>query len=366
MIGPEGVNASSGFFYVGDLMTECSYVALRRFINTVVLLVIALIASQAVAESQLQFNTDEVNISALREREFNAQLKFEKHLYRRDKISGDLYSYKSDGLKVYALINTPTSPMPKAGFPVLIYGHGFHPEPKNYGVTEAGVVSRPGDYYRGIPERYAQEGYLVITPDYRGHNISEGFEYTQRNSLSSSYYAVDVLHLISAIDGFANANSQRLFYAGHSMGGDVGLKALLASNKVKAASLWSPAVGTTRQRALYYGRYYDDDANAAVDKQKLREYNQTINEVYSRLPSAISPEEVDAINYLQYLDTPLIVHHSRGDSSVPYQWAENLIVEMNELDKEFLFYPYDSANHLFKGDNLETAFVRDLEFFNNH
>ena len=336
----------------------------KRVLFTSALIVVL---GDVVAEDQSRSRVDgEVSVSALRAKEFSAVLMFEKHLYAKDAINGDLYSYLSDGLKIYALVNTPNRTVPDGGFPVLIYGHGFHPEPRKYGITNEGVVSRPGDYYRGIPERYAREGYLVITPDYRGHNISEGFEYTERNSLSSSYYASDVLHLISAIKALPNANSNRILYVGHSMGADVGLKAMLANNKIKAASLWSPAIGSTAQRALYYGRYYDDDKNVGVDKQKLTEYRKNIEDVYTNLPHAISAKDVDAINHLQYLSTPLIIHHARGDRSAPYQWAENLVVEMHALEKEFLFFAYDSNDHLFTGKNLDRAFERDLAFFSNY
>lgn len=309
---------------------------------------------------------DEVSIAALRAKEFAATLVFEKPVYVEVGIKGDLYSYTSDGLKIYALVITPNGVVPDDGFPVLIYGHGFHPEPKKYGVTSTGVVSRPGDYYRGIPERYALEGYLVIAPDYRGHNISEGFEFTERNSLSSSYYASDVLHLISAIGAMSQTNSKKTVYAGHSMGGDVGLKALLATKKIRAASLWSPAVGSTSQRALYYGHFYDDDKNAAVNKQKFSDYRKKIDGIYADLQVDVLPRDVDAINHLEHLSTPLIIHHARGDRSVPYQWSENLVLEMNEHGKEYLFYSYDTRSHLFEGENLESAFQRDLKFFNAH
>ena len=150
------------------------------------------------------------------------------------------------------------------------------------------------------------------------------------------------------------------------MGGDVGLKVMLATNRIKAASLWSPAIGSTPQQALYYGRYYDGNINAAVDSQKLAEYSNRINAVYAKLPVAISVKDVDPINQLKHLTTPLIIQHARSDRSAPYQGSEDLVIQMNSLGKEFFFYSYDSKHHLFKGDNLEQAFQRDLTFFDLH
>ena len=307
-----------------------------------------------------------VTIQSLRDRQYSAELVFAKHLYQRDKINGDLYSYHSDGLKVYALVNTPRTIKPKNGFPVLIYAHGFHPQPKKYGVTEDGVTSRPGDYYRGIPEHYAAQGYLVVTPDYRGHNQSAGFEFTQRAYLTTSYYAIDVLNLLAAIPELADADLNHIFYAGHSMGGEIGLKVLLATDQIRAASLWSPAVANTYQSILYYGHLYDSNKGVVVDRGKVREYAERMQRSYATLPTGVTPQQVDPINHLHNLTVPLLIQHARGDRSVPYQWAENLVLELNKNDKEFRFYSYDSDNHLFAGANLQLAFERDLTFFSDN
>ena len=317
-------------------------------------------------EHQTSVSNSVVTIEALRDRQYKSELVFEKPLYQRQKINGDLYSYHSDGLKVYTLLNTPKDTPPKNGYPVLIYGHGYHPEPKKYGVTQEGVTSRPGDYYRGIPARYAEQGYLVLTPDYRGHNESQGYEFTQRAYLTTSYYAADVLHLLAAIAGLANVDTSRIYYAGHSMGGAVGLKVLLVSDKIRAASLWSPAVSSSQQSALYYGHFYDQQPGAEVNAARLQQYQAKLQKSYAGLPESITPDAVDAINHLQYLSAPVLIQHARGDQSVPYQWAENLVLELNKNNKDFRFYSYNSDQHLFEGRNLEQAFERDFKFFSDN
>ena len=76
-------------------------------------------------------------------------------------FSAYLVSYLSDGLKVHAMVAVPNRDMPEAGFPILIANHGYVPEPGKYGITAAGIDSRPGDYYRSVPELYASRGFLV-------------------------------------------------------------------------------------------------------------------------------------------------------------------------------------------------------------
>lgn len=43
-------------------------------------------------------------------------------------------SYKSDGLKIYALLTVPQGTKPKNGWPVIIFNHGFIP-PDEYRTT---------------------------------------------------------------------------------------------------------------------------------------------------------------------------------------------------------------------------------------
>ena len=74
------------------------------------------------------------------------------------------------------MVAVPQTDRPPSGFPVLIANHGTHPDPPRYGYTGDGVDSRPGDYYRPIPELFTAQGFLVVMPDYRGHNDSEGLE----------------------------------------------------------------------------------------------------------------------------------------------------------------------------------------------
>ena len=142
---------------------------------------------------QKQEYTAPISIKGLQNGNYKADLTFEKELAKSENWDAHLMSYFSDSLKIYTLVNTPKTEAPKEGFPVVIFGHGFHPEPKKYGVSnKTGEDWRPGDYYRGIPEGYAEKGYLTVTPDYRGHNVSDGFEYTKTSYLASTYYAIDV------------------------------------------------------------------------------------------------------------------------------------------------------------------------------
>lgn len=307
-----------------------------------------------------------ISIKGLQNRSYEANLVFEKELAGAENWNADLMSYFSDSLKIYTLVNTPKTEAPKEGFPIVIFGHGFHPKPKKYGVSnKTGEDWRPGDYYRGIPEGYAEKGYLTVTPDYRGHNISDGFEYTKMSYLASTYYAIDVLHLIAALKDLKNADLNNIYYMGHSMGGDVGLKMLLATDKIKAASLWSAVSASTPEQAIYYGKWGDENWDS-ITLGSMTKYTAKLDSTIQELGFEYNISNGDAINFIDSISTPLIIHHATKETSVPYRWSESLVAKLYTAEKEFEFYSYESENHLFKGKNRAKALERDIAFFEKY
>ncbi len=326
------------------------------------LLLIACKQEQPTAQQEEKFIAP-ISIKGLQDRTYKAKLNYEKELKGSENFKADLMSYHSDSLKIYTLTHTPITEKPEKGYPILIFGHGFHPEPKKYGVSnKTGKDWRPGDYYRGIPESYAEKGFLTITPDYRGHNVSEGFEYTKTSYLASTYYAIDVLHLIAALSDLKDADLENVFYMGHSMGGDVGLKMLLATDKIKAASLWSAVCASTPEQAIYYGKWSDDNWNN-ISLSSMKNYMGKLDSTVQNLGFEYDIASGDPIHYLEELSIPIIIHHATKETSVPYRWSESLAAKLYEQGKTFEFYSYESENHLFKGENREKAVERDIAFF---
>lgn len=341
-------------YYFSNVILICSFFILNGCID---------IKSVRSESSKTESLHTPISIEGLRNRTYNATLQFESKLKGDKNWEADLYSFVSDSLKIYALVNTPKIKLPKEGFPVLIFGHGFHPEPQQYGVsTQTGKNWRPGDYYRGIPEAYAEKGFLVITPDYRGHNISEGNKFTKTSYLASTYYAIDVLHLIESLQNFNKVNVNKIFYMGHSMGGDVGMKMLLATDKIKAASLWAGVTASMWEQAIYYGKW-DDEQRDKINSSSMKQYLSKVDETIQNLGFEYDIDSGDPIHFIQNISAPLILHHATGETSVPYRWSESLAAKLYSYNKEFEFYSYESENHLLKGEHRKKAIERDVLFF---
>lgn len=275
-------------------------------------------------------------------------------------FTAQLVAYPSAGLKVHALVATPKTPPPIGGFPVLIANHGFHPQPERYGITPQGVDSRPGDYYRPIPAAYTAAGFIVVMPDYRGHNNSQGREFT-RGFLASAYYTEDVLALLPGLKDLPNANLQQLFMWGHSMGGEVTLRALLATDAVRGASLWSTVGGDIWEQAYYYARSpkpLADDAHTlakpSVDQllADIRQHGATYDW------SAREP-----LRQIERLRTPLMLQHALGDKSALHLWSMRIAGELYRHALPFAFHTVAGDEHFFSDEHFHRAVERDVQFF---
>ena len=290
---------------------------------------------------------------------FNAQLTIEHPLDDGAGYSAYLVSYRSDGLKVYAMVAVPDAPPPQDGYPILVANHGYHPDPPQYGIRSDGRNARPGDYYSDVPGNYTAMGFLVVMPDYRGHNQSEGVRFTD-GRLATVYYARDVLYLLSAIDQLQQGNPDQVYLWGHSMGGEVSLRVLLAlpSERIRAASLWAPMSAPLLETAIHYHRF-GEGFGGQIDAQAL--YTRLRDEL-SMPPQPLGPNPVDPMHSVHEVTTPIVIHHARGDGSVPFVWSERLTAKRIRAAQPHELYVYPSNDHLLKDAEAQQALHRDQTF----
>lgn len=324
---------------------------MRRALVTVLLLLVSATACSKPAPK---------SIDELRTQNRNVSLTLVGEIDGGPGFAALLYSYPSAGLKVHALVAVPVEPGPKNGYPVLIANHGHHPEPPKYGITEEGKDRRPGDYYRRIPELFVARGFMVVMPDYRGHNNSEGLEFTE-GMLESSYYTEDVLNLLDGLGSLEGADLENIFMWGHSMGGEVTLRSLLATDRIKGASMWSSVGGDIWDQSYYYSRYENVlmPDGSDVPKSVIQDLRKDVAGLDGKFDAA----DVEPLNKLVYLRTPIIIHHSIGDRGAAYKWSERLAKELYMRGLPYEFYSYPGSDHFFQGDMLLQAVQRDADFF---
>jgi len=139
-----------------------------------------------------------LTIDSLRQRDYpGSDITLEQTLTPGSNYNRYIASYRSDGLKIYALLTVPKGTKPKAGFPVIIFNHGYIP-PAQYRTTER---------YVAYVDAFARNGYIVFKSDYRGHGNSEG---TATGGYGSPDYTVDVLNALASLKKHPDADPNRI------------------------------------------------------------------------------------------------------------------------------------------------------------
>jgi dienelactone hydrolase len=249
-------------------------------------------------------------------------------------------SYQSDGYKIYALMTIPNGTKPTTGWPVIVFNHGYIP-PSAYRTTES---------YVAYVDAIARSGYIVFKPDLRGHGNSEGGNSVPRIVYSTPAYTVDVLNAVASLQDYEDADPHRIGMWGHSMGGQLTLRAMVVSQDINAGVIWAGDIAPYPDIvAAYWG----------WDNEFITEYG--LLDQNPDFWASISPN-----TYLSDLSGPLELHHSTTDAEVPVAWSEALLEECQAVDKqscELFTYPGDNHNI---GANFGVAMQRTVAFFDKY
>jgi dipeptidyl aminopeptidase/acylaminoacyl peptidase len=294
-------------------------------------------------------------IESLRQRDYpGSEIVIEETLAPGSNYERYIASYQSEGLKIYALLTVPRGERPAAGWPVVVFNHGYIP-PEQYRTTERYVAYVDG---------FARNGYIVLRSDYRGHGNSEG---DARGAYDSPAYTVDVLNAVAAIQDYPDADPERVGMWGHSMGGSITLQAMVVTQDVRAGVIWAGMSGAYPDILAWQRERWGDRPTPTPDAE-----GRTTRGALRLVEEYGEPEEnpdfwaaISASSYLDDLSGPLQLHHGTADSSVPYEWSEALYQQLQALGEPVEFYTYQGDNHNLS-NYFGTAMARSIEFFDTH
>lgn len=257
-------------------------------------------------------------------------------------------SYRSEGLKIYALLTIPRGAPPASGWPVIVFNHGYIP-PAEYRTTER---------YVAYVDYFARAGYIVFRPDYRGHGSSEG---VASGGYGSPDYTVDVLNAVSSLKRLRGADPERIGMWGHSMGGHITLRAMVTTDDIRAGVIWAGVVAS-----------YEDLMNnwrrpvPVTITQRVRRWRQDLLERFGTpQDNAAFWDSISPIRYVDEASGPIQLHHGTKDESVPLEFSASLHEAMQEAGLPGDFYQYEGDNHNISL-NFRTAMQRSLAFFDAH
>ncbi len=293
-----------------------------------------------------------LQIEYLRERDYpGSDITVEQTLAPGANYNQYIASYKSDGLKIYALLTVPRGQKPATGWPVIIFNHGYIP-PHIYRTTER---------YAAYVDALARSGYIVFKSDYRGHGSSEGS--ADEGGYWSPAFTIDVLNALASLKKFPEADPNRIGMWGHSMGGIVTTRAAVVSKEIKAEVIWSGVVGTYTDlmynwRHTTTGEYVPTAASQQLHEDLINQYGTPLQN--PQFWASVSPN-----TYLSDLSGPLQLHHDIADGEVPVEFSQELYDQARQAGKTAELYTYPGDDHnLMRSFSL--AMQRTIAFFDKY
>ncbi len=336
---------------------------LPKFISGMILIILLMSLSISLAAQDLVVTPDvpppvfeignELTIAALRELEIEgSDIIFEQALENGLNYSRYIASYTSEDNKIYGLLTIPFGDVPEGGFKAIVFNHGYIP-PTTYRTTER---------YVAYVDALARSGFVVYKIDLRGHGDSEG---EAAGSYYSPAYTIDAISALKSLQNMDIVDPQGIGMWGHSMAGNLVLRAMLMEPDIKAGVIWAGAVYS-----------YDDFAKYAISDTSFRppatvtpsrRRSQEIREAYGT-PNTAEPywQAVSLTANIQYLQHPVQIHHSSNDDVVNIGYSYDLAAVLLANGKTYEFYAYDAGGHNIASPAFEPAIQRTIDFFKAH
>ena len=299
----------------------------------------------------------ELTIDYLRSMEFSgSEIIFEQKLADRSNYHRYIASYLSEGNRIYGLLTIPFSDPPEGGFNAIVFNHGYVP-PDVYQTTQR---------YVGQVDYLARSGFVVFKIDYRGHGDSEG---VPAGSYFHPGYTIDALNAFKSLQQLENVNPDGIGMWGHSMAGNVTLRAMLVEPEIKAGVIWAGAVYSYEDLVQYgitdstYRPRPTLTPEPGAEESPLR-FSQNIFEIYGR-PDLSEPywQAVSLTENLDNLSSPLQIHHAEDDAVVGIAYSYDLATSLQALGKPYEFYIYVGGGHNLNSPAFLNAMQRTVAFF---
>ena len=301
----------------------------------------------------------EITIDYLRDLEITgSEITFEEELANGPNYHQDIVSYISEGNRIYGLLTIPFGEPPEGGFKTIIFNHGYIP-PTVYRTTER---------YLAYVDYLARSGFVVFKIDYRGNGNSQG---EPSGTYFSPSYTIDAISALKSLQMLDIIDPQGIGMWGHSMAGNLVLRAMLIEPDIKAGVIWAGAVYS-----------YDDFAKYGINDTSYRppptpenqaegfnrqSRSQEIFDTYGRPDTRVDYwKAVSLTENIGFLNNPIQLHHAEDDPVVNIGYSFDLADILQENGKEYEFYTYEGGGHNLISPYFDQAMLRTVAFFRKY
>ncbi len=293
-----------------------------------------------------------MSIAAQREKTYPGSIiTVDNELDRGINYSRYYASYLSEGLKIYGLLTIPDGVPPPAGWPAIVFNHGYIP-PQEYRATERYVA-----YVDGL----ARSQYVVFRIDYRGHDRSEGIA---NGAYGDPGYTVDVLNAVASLREFPSVNPNSVGMWGHSMGGYLTLRAMVIDKEIRAGVIWAGVVASYPDMLTLW--HAPSEQVTPTPPSFARRWRQIwIEEFGSPDDNPQFWQSVSSNTYLSDISGPVQLHHGNADETVPFVFSEILYQQLLDAEIPAELYIYANDNHNLS-NSFSLAMSRTIAFFDQY
>lgn len=299
-------------------------------------------------------NLNPLSIQAMRQKDYpGSAITIEQTLADTSTYHQYIVSYKSEGLKINALLTVPIGTKPKNGWPAIIFNHGYIP-PEQYRTTER---------YVAYVDAFARNGYIVFKSDYRGNGSSEG---NPEGAYYSTAYATDVLNALSSIKKYKDVNPNKIGMWGHSMGGNITLRDLVVDTKdIKVAVIWGGVVGSYNDLLNNWHRSVPFQPSSRELTYRNSGRQGIMNKFGTPMQNPQFWNSIDPTFFLSDITAPIQLDVGGADEEVPTAFSQELYSKLKAAGKTAEIYVYPGNDHNIS-QSLNLALEHSLNFFDKY
>ena len=297
---------------------------------------------------------DQYSFSVIAKKEFpKGEITLEGMVKQEVDFTSWVFSYQYQGKKISGMLNLPNEAAQFIGknrkiiktdkkWPVVVMMRGYVDENIYY----TGIGTQPA------ASVFAKSGLITFAPDFLGFGSSNE---ASSDILEARFQCPEeVMALLSSLETFTLADSEKMFFWAHSNGGQITMSVLEITGKKIPTTFWAPVSKGFPEAVLYY-----------MDLDNLDEGGQKVKKAIDEFLLDYDPADFSVDYHFDQLKSPMQVHQGGADEWVPTDWSDNFVQKVRDVGGDIKYYKYPKADHNLRPD-WDQVVERDLEFFRKY
>lgn len=303
-----------------------------------------------------------LTIPYLRSRTYKSTLGSLQQIDQNTTYTSYLTSYTSDGLTINGLLTVPVGSAPKNGWPAIVFVHGYIP-PKEY--TTLGNYQDYVDYL-------ARSGFVVFKIDLRGNGSSQG---TPQGAYYSSGYVIDTLNAYAALQSVntssqsatVTVNPNKIGLWGHSMAGNILMRAWAVKPDIPAVVIWAGAGYTYADLMKYKINDPSYQPSPAASSSANGNIGKKLVALYGE-PDLSKPfwHDIAPVSFLSQLKGAIQLDQAEDDPVVSINYNLDLIKLLNQTSVPHKMYEYTVGGHNISAPSFNFAMQKTVAFYKKY